>query len=119
MALAARITPRSNRGRCKCPSGTMKVFVGNSGIRCGKVKGSGSNKRFTFVRTPKSCNYVEQARVARGGKRKGRSKSRKSAVSCKFGKLKNPVGRRVCKKKPGGKALSSHARTMRAARRAY
>ncbi len=93
MALSARISPRSMRGRCKCPSGTKKVFVGPSGVRCGKVKGSGDQRRFEFVRTPKSCNFIPQARSARRG----------SGAQCRYGRLKNPVGKRVCKKKSGGR----------------
>jgi hypothetical protein len=117
MALSARISPRSLRGRCKCPSGTKKVFVGDSGVRCGKVKAG----RFTFVKTPKSCNSASAAKSAAKRRRK-KSGTRSSAPSCKYGKLKTPVGNRVCKKKPQvpksrtGRR-SSHEMTMRAARR--
>jgi hypothetical protein len=58
----AFIGPRSVRGRCACPSGSTKVFVGNYGIRCGvvrKVKGQ-NRKRFAFIPTPKACNYLPE-----------------------------------------------------------
>jgi hypothetical protein len=73
--LDAFIRPRSVRGRCACPSGTTKVFVGGYGIRCGQVRRTRSGrKRFAFVKTPKSCNYVppkkqrqtDRARVSAG-----------------------------------------------------
>jgi hypothetical protein len=35
-----------------------------------------------------------------GGRKKATKKKGKKSVKCKHGKLKNPVGRRVCKKAP-------------------
>jgi hypothetical protein len=47
-----------------------------------------------------ACYGVAKRAVAklRPKRRRGRK-----AVKCQYGKLKNPVGRRVCKKKPGGR----------------
>jgi hypothetical protein len=57
MALSARIGRRSKIARgCKCPAGSKKVFVGEYGIRCGKVKKVGGRKRWSFVKMPKGCN---------------------------------------------------------------
>ena len=57
--LEALIGPRTIRGRCACPSGTTKVFVGGYGIRCGAVRRTRSGrKRFAFVKTPTNCNYL-------------------------------------------------------------
>jgi len=75
------INPRSVRGRCASPSGATKVFVGDYGIRCGvvrKVKGQ-NRKRFAFIPTPKSCNYLPE-RAPKSSSQKSKVGPRQVAV---------------------------------------
>jgi hypothetical protein len=106
MSLDARIGRFSLRGRCKCPAGTRKVFVGDSGVRCGKVKRvSGGGRRWAFVKTPASCNYEGAARASRKRRQQRVCRTAKG----RFKKCPAPFGRR--RREP-----TSHELTMRAAR---
>lgn len=96
--LGDRISRRGVRAKaCKCPRGSQMTFVGDKGIRCQKKNGR-------FVKTPKACNSKKAARRKLG---KSRRPSRSARETCR-----GPKGKFVACRK-----LSSHERTMLAARR--
>jgi hypothetical protein len=50
-------SPSSKTARgCKCPKGSKKVFVKESGIRCKANRRIGGRLRNVFVKIPKKCN---------------------------------------------------------------
>jgi hypothetical protein len=81
---------------CKCPRGTKKVRVGKGGIRCQRKNGR-------FAKTPKACT-----KPSGRGRRKTTTRRRSRRGE-------------VCRDRDGRfascRGMSSHQRTMMAARR--